>query len=68
MTAMAQTTPPPVGGPDAHDPLQPVLDDLDVLDHTDLADQVPVYERLHATLAAVLADTVEQTEPASGDR
>ena len=43
--------------------LQGVQDDLESLDQLVAADQVPVYDRVHATLAEALARTADTGDP-----
>jgi hypothetical protein len=65
---MTAPTPSPAGSPAPQDPLQPVLDDLELIDHTELSGQAEIYERLHTALATALAGTVDQPGPVSAGR
>lgn len=60
---MTQASPSPAVNPAPHDPLRAVLDDLELLDSTDLPDQAEIYERMHIALATALAGTVDQPGP-----
>lgn len=54
--------------PDTDELLEGVEDDLDLLDSVHTADQVPIFDRMHTTLADALARTADTGgPPAPGD-